>query len=516
MFAREFGLGQPLPSFILGLALFAFGGSVFAATPKPPKYWGDDLCANCHEEQYATYQGHGHPWHLVQTPGPFSVNSAVVDDAPDPWLDGNPPPADLYPWGVPLPQLPAGVDWSMVEYIVGNPPEGLGSVVLSTGYRDLAGKSSYSCGKCHTTGYNATGHQKNHLGVEMAGAVGTWAFNGIQCEVCHGANMGMAVPPSTRADPTKSPKFGEPYVCRDCHTGDLNGLPFAASTTGPGGLFTSHHPQGDELAYSPHKNLNQGCAQCHDPHRSVWHDDGGVRTPDGVSTGNMCTQCHDKQVRGVMGPVEQGGVGLECIDCHMPDVSSSGTRAAHLFKISPDPTKSAATNTVVKNGKKYWDTDNNPALTLDLVCISCHPSFKSDSAGMNAMSKVARTIHREIKVMDLTVNHNDSLQVVQKKGNISVDFSVDTSVADGSSNLVADWYVMCQGPSGKWTSWDGKKWKSGIFPFLKKTKPTDIATRNVFKGTLTPGFYTYWAGIVASNPSDPQEFFDSVQVYVKR
>lgn len=42
-------------------------------------------------------------------------------------------------------------------------------------------KVPYDCGRCHTTGYAAEGHQDG-----LPGIVGTWRLDGVQCEHCHG------------------------------------------------------------------------------------------------------------------------------------------------------------------------------------------------------------------------------------------------------------------------------------------------------------------------------------------
>ena len=167
-------------------------------------------------------------------------------------------------------------------------------------------------------------------------------IHGVQCEHCHGPGGTFQVP----TDET-TPKRVE--LCRDCHsstdptdpsvaldvlpnmsngksTWDTNKrIPFAPTADGESGVFTNHHSQGDEFRRSAHKavrmmlydkyghpvttdgktlNTNrtngkyieQGCLMCHDPHKSVWHDLGGVRYADPTSEesiGTMCTHCHN-------------------------------------------------------------------------------------------------------------------------------------------------------------------------------------------------------------------------------
>ena len=267
--------------------------------------------------------------------------------------------------------------------------------------------------------------------------------------------------------------------------------------------FSGSHSQGDEFSHSPHKNT--ACALCHDPHKSVWHEDGGVKFVAPDEAGNMCTHCHQMQIRGTMGQI-----GLECADCHMPDASMKGTGATHLFRISTSPL-TAAQNTFAADGKTWWNTDANGDgfLTLDLVCNKCH-----DNMTMDVLAKAAKGIHRQPGIVDLTVNHADALQVVKTTSAISVDFSLQAGALKG---MKADWFVMCQGPKG-WTSWNGKKWVAGVSAWKKKTAANSVLADiskplNVLKAKLAPGYYTYWVCIY---PTDGSQNTDSVPVFVTR
>jgi len=472
-------LGGLVLGLMFGLGLLALGGNAIAqemAALGPKTYVGYEICGACHEDKYESYMGHGHAWQLVRTAGAT-------------------PPADLYPWGVPLPALPTGKTWSDIEYIVGNFKAGAGRFVgLDGKYINADGTagSNYSCGKCHTAGYSATRHQRNHLGVEMAGAVGTWALDNIQCEVCHGAGGTMAIPPVKD--------------CGECHTGGDAAMRVQFDPAKS--VFSGHHAQGDEFSKSPHKDLN--CALCHDPHRSVWHEDGGVKyAEDGV--GMMCTGCHLKRhpdlpnarkvrIRGAMGEI-----GLECVECHMPLASAGGGGATHLFRISTDPV-SAADNTFQADGKTWWKVDQNgeSVLTLDLVCAGCH-----DNMTLEQMAKAANTIHRTTEMLDLTVNGIDTLQVVKDSDVVSVVFSV---VAGEKEGMKADWWVISQGPRG-WSSWDGKRRRPGLRAWRKKVALVDVPEQHVLTSKLTAGHYTYWLCIY---PTDGSQNLVSVPLYVTK
>jgi len=464
---REFRWMGLLSAVMIGLALFALTGT--AAAQFSHKNWGADACGMCHPDEYASYMKHGHAWQLVQTAG------------------ANPPPADLFPWGVPLPQLPAGGTWDKVEYILGNYKEGAGSPVFNDGYRNPNGTSGYSCGRCHTTGYSATtAKQRNHLGVEMKGVTGTWDLDGIQCEVCHGPKQTMQVRPTVKE-------------CGACHTGGDAKLRVAFDPLTD--KFTAHHAQGDEFAKSPHKH--DDCSLCHDPHRSVWHEDGGVRFSEITGVGDMCAMCHNKRVFGVM-----GDIGLECVDCHMPLTSAAGGGATHLFRINPTAL-AAADNTFQEDGKTWWNVDGNGEsfLTLDLACGGCHEGMSVEN-----MARYAPLIHRPPGLVDVTANGDDKTVTVKRNLDVvSIDFSVYADVKP--KGMKADWWVMCQGPLG-WSSWNGTKWVAGKRAWLKNSPLVDVSAKNVLRSRLsTAGNYTYW---VCVYPTDGSQNVDTISVVVNK
>ena len=159
---------------------------------------------------------------------------------------------------------------------------------------------------------------------------------------------------------------------------------------------------------------------------------------------------------------------------------------------------------------------------------------------MDEMAAAAMTIHRAPGLVDLTINGDDSLQVVSNaaKTSVSVDFNV---VAGKQAGVKANWYVLCQGPKG-WTSLQtvttttvvkGKKttttttkWVKGTLPLYTQVAIADVpnttASLNVLQTgnllsvklpstTLPAGAYTYWVGIV---PNGGAENFVSVPLIV--
>ena len=439
-------------------------------------YVGSSICADCHGgagSEYASFIKHGHAWMTVHIGGVDpTTTSANGASTPNPdylflttqlHLDESNPNSPT----VPIPVLPViggkQLQWTDVEDILSPFVTG-GSAdlfVLSpnnqvspsdAGYFTEGTKASaypQTCLQCHNpTGFNPSGHEYG-----IANLPGSWAsdqqgnpMGGVQCEHCHGAGVSLV---------QKQPANGtmvipDKQICRDCHS--TNGINAAAGTqfqipvtlstaTGVAGqvgvaaLFNNHHPEGDEYRTSPHQNM--GCSSiftdlptgqtptfsCHDPHGSVWHNDGGVAVgnvafnvnadpSDPTYAGNMCTTCHSAAITvtsdiaapgspstipaiRIRGPM--GDIGLACIDCHMPEISASGTRKAHIFKInSTNLTAAENTYTNAANGKVCWNGDaqdpsspNQASLTLDLVCTQCHNNMTMDE-----LAAAAVTIHR--------------------------------------------------------------------------------------------------------------------------
>lgn len=121
---------------------------------------------------------------------------------------------------------------------------------------------NYSCGSCHTTGFNATGGNKSGL----MGINGTWEEEGITCENCHGAGG--------NGHNVTVYKKGED--CQNCHDG--------ATRQGP--AYTNKH----------------------------------YTAPAEESTSSSCTHCHspyDRYIGGKAASLEEGK-NVTCFVCHNP------------------------------------------------------------------------------------------------------------------------------------------------------------------------------------------------------
>jgi len=308
--------------------------------------------------------------------------------------------------------------------------------------------------------------------------------------------------------------------CRDCHSSGRPNFQISYSVTND--IFDRHHGEGDEYRRSPHKNL--GCTACHDPHKSIWKKEGGLKgidEHDEVALGNMCVRCHNGRplangivLRAMKLRGAHGEMGLLCMDCHMQENSAGGHRRTHLWKVNTAP---LAADDNVSGG--YWKNEDGTlgwslepgvaeaSLTLDLVCTRCH-----QNRTVQQLSSGAKYIHRQPGLVDLTVNGGDSLQIVKKTTPVSVDFAVYPEELGAGPAPAADWYVLQQKPRG-WSYWNGTKWRGGLKPWQKNTPVADV-TQNVLNAPLKkPGNYTFW--MLLDIPTG-EELGDSVPVYVSK
>ncbi|MBT7289827.1 MAG: hypothetical protein HN837_04985, partial [Chloroflexi bacterium] len=337
-------------------------------------YVGSDTCAACHADQAALFEKSGHGYKLnkvvdgVAPTYPFTEITAlpVVDGVQLTWDDisyviGG------YNWKARFIDLDGyiytGIAGDTTQYNFANPVVGndIGFVAYHAGEQ-----KPYSCGPCHTTGYNPDGHQD-----DLPGMVGTWAEDGIGCEECHGPGSNHAASPYGVA--LKIDRDSE--ACGDCH---LRGSDTAIDAKGG---FIKHHEQYEEIFQSGHLALD--CVDCHDPHAGVIQ---GRQPESTVATVNVsCENCHFNEAENQASDAMKAEV--ECIDCHMPRIvkSAVGDAAAytgdirtHLFAINP-----AATSQFTDDGKYAISQ-----IGLDFGCKSCHrtdgESFEISDAGLVA------------------------------------------------------------------------------------------------------------------------------------
>ena len=303
----------------------------------------------------------GHPFILnkmedvLNAGGPTSYYPSPAKDY---WSGATPPP---------------GYDWSDFTYIIG----GFGwkaRYIKSDGYiltgdevqynletgeyvaYDPGETKPYTCGECHTTGYEEVGSQDSLEGIE-----GTWALPGVQCEECHG-------PGSLHAEDPYEYEMKIPdntwEACGRCHRRSNPNVIDAK------GGFIKHHEQYEELIAS--KMISLGCTTCHDPHASAhYNPEEAIKVE--------CEVCHFEEAEAYKKSEigrEMYAAGVDCIDCHMPYAVKSaikwedymGDVRSHLFAINPDSTATMFTEDG-KEAKGY--------LTVEFACLYCHDGHSS-------------------------------------------------------------------------------------------------------------------------------------------
>ncbi|MBN1843724.1 MAG: cytochrome c3 family protein [Deltaproteobacteria bacterium] len=307
------------------------------------EYAGAEQCKECHEEEYGQWQESGHAKILSRVDG--SVAPPVT--------------------------FPEGHDETTVSYVIGGlkwktlfvDKNGYLITSNSTGERKsqfnkqsaqwvdyLPGqKVPYSCGRCHTTGYSPEGHQNGLEGIR-----GTWKFDSIQCEACHG-------PGEKHVRSTlESDTMIDSNVCLKCHGIEPHdAIPM-------NGVFLSQYTEANQLLASKKKDF--ACSDCHNPHS---------RAEESIKQG--CVECHEARKAEYTGSLMER-VGVACMDCHMAPAaviaegdpeSFRGDFKSHLFHVDyrkelPKP---------ITNGIAL-----NPGyLTVDYACMRCHQTYENRS-----------------------------------------------------------------------------------------------------------------------------------------
>lgn len=340
-------------------------------------YVGSKTCGGCHTELYETFMKSGHPWKL------------------SPVVDGQPP---AYPF-TKLEDLPEGYTWEDISYVIGGyawkarfidqdgyiitdapgattpNPEYLnqynfanqalskkaGWVTYNSGTVEL----KYTCGGCHTTGYNPNATN------EMPGIVGTWAEPGIQCEACHGpGGLHISNPAAVAMDIDRDAE-----LCGECHRRD------AVEQVNAKDGFIEHHEQYEELFQGKHAVID--CVQCHDPHTGVVQ----LRQSGEQTTRTACENCHFEQAKYIEGAIHAN---FNCIECHMPRIAKTawgdaekftGDIRTHLMAIDPEQIEQFSED----------GTTSLSQIGLNFACRHCHNGImdKSDEA----LIELAKGIH---------------------------------------------------------------------------------------------------------------------------
>jgi hypothetical protein len=319
-----------------------------------PTFVGSPTCAECHQDIYDKFVLSGHNWKL----------NAVIDGQPPEYpFSSVPSPPDGYTWDD-VAYVIGGYNWkarfidhdgyiitgdadATTQYNLFNARLGLGDdwVAYNAGT-----EKPYDCGSCHTTGYSRVGNQDG-----LPGLIGTWAFDGIQCEACHG-------PGSLHVENPLAYNLlidREPASCGQCHVRGEGPETVPAS-----GGFIRHHEQYDELFQSKHSVIN--CVTCHDPHEGVIQ----LRQTGVQTTRTQCADCHFREEKYQNIEIHQL-VNVSCIDCHMPHVTKSAVGDADRFA-GDIRTHMMAINYELESQFTEDGLFALPQLSLDFACRSCH------------------------------------------------------------------------------------------------------------------------------------------------
>ena len=336
-------------------------GGAGPAGPSAAQYVGAKTCGGCHADLYKTFSQSGHAWVL------------------NPVTDGKPPQLPF----TSLTNPPSGYTWKDIAYVIGGYnhraifvdqkgyiiTDAPGATTSNPQYQNQfnfasvvtgnnAGWANYhsgeqnvplDCGACHSTGYQASGHQDN-----LEGIVGKWAAPGVQCEACHGPGSLHASNPYG----IRMPIDRDSQACGRCHS-LADDTHVAASNS-----FIVDMQQYSELRQSKHATLQ--CVLCHDPHTGVVQ----LTQARKAAVTTECANCHYQEAnyQKNAGHVSQG---LECVDCHMPHMDQSAWSNPARF-VADVRTHLMAINPLQVGQFSSDGATSKSDISLDYACRSCH------------------------------------------------------------------------------------------------------------------------------------------------
>jgi hypothetical protein len=317
------------------------------------------------------------------------------------------------------------IDWLTGQITISGVPTQLFWIYdwISDAPRSAYDGASYSCARCHTTGYEAAALDETiKQPFEMFGdadpgsgtMTGSFDQFGIMCSRCHGSRPYSATS-AFRHHPNEWASGAEvTATCMECHRQEASGAPYDGGLT-PGTVLkvgTAHssvdfvsHAGANQFLNSPHgrfsgtfaqindpafydthfKNEGEpypfegnqgGCVQCHDVHKSTLPE----ANPAGGAIHEECMECHAKDLSKMIHSFGPGtpfeDIGLNpnsaCESCHMPG-------GKHLFRVTSDADYSTfpieAFTTPLANANSTTtveDTFPQVWVDLDMACGQCH------------------------------------------------------------------------------------------------------------------------------------------------
>jgi predicted CXXCH cytochrome family protein len=342
--------------------------------PAGAEYVGDQLCSGCHYDLAQVYLKSGHPWSLS------SLADGKTPAYPYTQISSFPSGYSLkdisyiiggYNWkalfinsqGYIITGAPGSFDDPAYpnQYNLGNP--GLGLRPSWTAYHSGEENLSFTCGSCHTTGFDNGGSQEG-----LPGIAGTWTQAGVRCERCHGpgslhANDPKGIPMEVETDSA---------LCRDCH----EYVPPSSLEIENG--FIQNSDQLGDLSQSKHQILE--CLTCHDPHTGVVQ----LKEEGQQTTRLLCQDCHYQEGRYQNNPRHISS-NVACVDCHMPyliqigsanPAGFTGDMRSHVVAIDPRAVRQFNEDGSLATGQ----------ISLDYACRRCHGTTKTDGELLTAAS----------------------------------------------------------------------------------------------------------------------------------
>ncbi len=406
-------------------------------------YTGDASCVGgmCHNVEYWDYKESGHPHQLYHN-------------------NGNQPSSTVWPF-TEVPPLPSTfgipVGWSFVHYVIGNYywktlfVDLNGSIITgipgdstqwnvqtqSWGEYHPGEMIGYDCGRCHTTGYDPEGN--NPLYPQMTGS---WVFDGVQCEACHGPCSSHCMNPFI---PTPGG-----LDCDECHYRD----PQQRLIWKDG--FILDQQEAVELETGGMADVE--CIDCHDQHKSTVYNLGGIpynfdcSSCDGHSPGGQWISKPD----GVMEDID-------CIECHMPYMDRSATTEneykadvrSHIYGILPAAI-TREENIYQIGDTTFWQVDpflDKVLITLDYACLGCHvdngyPITMDEAAdmaaGFHSDPLVSINIDPEDPPVRLPAEGGDFHFTMEVLNNESYPISIDYWAAITDTTYYIDTLIMVE------------------------------------------------------------------------